>query len=59
MHTYTQVFILDALADYEPRDAAEARGMCERVQLRLQSGNAAVVLSAIKVLLWMYMHICT
>jgi vesicle coat complex subunit len=44
-----QVFILDALADYEPLSPSEARGICERVQLRLQSGNAAVVLSAVKV----------
>lgn len=56
-----QVFILDALADYEPLSPTEARGICERVQLRLQSGNAAVVLSAVKVCddSLCQMHLCS
>ena len=37
-----QVFILDALASYEPRDAREAEVIIERVTPRLQHANSAV-----------------
>jgi len=46
-----QIFILDALSQYTPKDASEAQRTCERVTPRLQHANAAVVLSAIKVLM--------
>eukprot|EP00051_Salpingoeca_urceolata_P014031 m.177822 g.177822 ORF g.177822 m.177822 type:complete len:871 (+) comp17972_c0_seq1:139-2751(+) len=46
-----QVFILDSLALYEPKDQREMQSICERVTPRLQHVNAAVVLSAVKVLL--------
>lgn len=46
-----QVFILDSLALYEPSDQREMQSICERVTPRLQHVNAAVVLSAVKVLL--------
>jgi AP-1 complex subunit beta-1 len=46
-----QVFILDAVSAYEPADAAEAETVIERVLPRLQHANAAVVLSAVKVVL--------
>lgn len=46
-----QIFILDALSQYTPKDANEAQRTCERVTPRLQHANAAVVLSAIKVLM--------
>eukprot|EP00052_Salpingoeca_macrocollata_P004250 m.40245 g.40245 ORF g.40245 m.40245 type:complete len:885 (+) comp14094_c0_seq1:109-2763(+) len=46
-----QVFILDSLAVYEPRDQRELQSICERVAPRLQHVNAAVVLSAVKVLM--------
>ncbi|CAG0916030.1 unnamed protein product [Notodromas monacha] len=46
-----QVFILDALTNYNPRDDKEAQSICERVTPRLAHANAAVVLSAIKVLM--------
>lgn len=46
-----QVFILDSLANYEPDDEREAQLICERVTPRLAHANAAVVLSAVKVLL--------
>jgi AP-1 complex subunit beta-1 len=46
-----QVFILDAVAAYEPADASEAETVVERVMPRLQHANAAVVLSAVKVIL--------
>ncbi|KAL5108809.1 AP-2 complex subunit beta [Taenia crassiceps] len=46
-----QVFILDAIAECTPSDEREARGIIERVMPRLQHANAAVVLSAVKVII--------
>ena len=46
-----QIFILDSLANYRPRDEKEAQSICERVTPRLSHANAAVVLSAVKVLM--------
>ena len=46
-----QVFILDSLATYTPTDPQEAQNICERVTPRLSHANAAVVLSAVKVLM--------
>ena len=44
-----QVFILDCLSSYTPKDDREAQSTCERVTPRLAHANAAVVLSAVKV----------
>jgi AP-1 complex subunit beta-1 len=46
-----QVFILDSLAKYTPADGREAESIIERVTPRLQHANAAVVMSALKVIL--------
>ncbi|KJE92686.1 adaptor-like protein complex 1 beta 1 subunit [Capsaspora owczarzaki ATCC 30864] len=46
-----QIFILDSLAVYDPRDGREAQSICERVTPRLSHANGAVVLSAVKVLM--------
>ncbi|XP_071448784.1 AP-1 complex subunit beta-1 [Hetaerina americana] len=46
-----QVFILDSLAGYAPKDEREAQSICERITPRLAHANAAVVLSAVKVLM--------
>lgn len=46
-----QVFILDALTSYTPKDEREAQSICERVTPRLAHANAAVVLSTVKVLM--------
>ncbi|CAD7087363.1 unnamed protein product [Hermetia illucens] len=46
-----QVFILDSLANYSPKDEREAQSICERITPRLAHANAAVVLSAVKVLM--------
>ncbi|KAL3140598.1 hypothetical protein ABBQ32_005169 [Trebouxia sp. C0010 RCD-2024] len=46
-----QVFILDSLATYRPRDSKDAESIVERVTPRLQHANCAVVLSAVKVIL--------
>ncbi|KAL1501451.1 hypothetical protein ABEB36_006768 [Hypothenemus hampei] len=48
-----QVFILDSLSNYTPRDDREAQSICERITPRLAHANAAVVLSAVKVLIKM------
>merc|ERR1719290_379954 len=45
-----QVFILDSLSNYNPKDDREAQSICERITPRLAHANAAVVLSAVKVL---------
>jgi len=46
-----QVFILNSLAKYSPRDPRESESIAERVTPRLQHANSAVVLSAVKVLM--------
>jgi len=46
-----QVFILDSLAKYTPRDSRDAETICERVSVRFNHSNSAVVLSAVKVVL--------
>eukprot|EP01111_Echinosteliopsis_oligospora_P018960 TRINITY_DN8952_c1_g1_i1.p1 TRINITY_DN8952_c1_g1~~TRINITY_DN8952_c1_g1_i1.p1 ORF type:complete len:912 (-),score=267.11 TRINITY_DN8952_c1_g1_i1:67-2802(-) len=46
-----QVFILNSLSKYSPRDPREAESIAERVAPRLQHANSAVVLSAVKVLM--------
>lgn len=45
-----QVFILDAVSSYRPADAEEAESMVERIVPRLQHSNAAVVLSAVRLI---------
>lgn len=46
-----QVFILDSVANYVPKDDREAQSICERVTPRLAHANSAVVLSAVKVIM--------
>jgi AP-1 complex subunit beta-1 len=53
-----QVFILDSLSKYTPEMGREAEGIIERVTPRLQHANAAVVMSAVKVIL-RYMDLIT
>ncbi len=48
---FVQVFILDSLSNYNPKDEREAQSICERITPRLAHANAAVVLSAVKVLM--------
>jgi len=52
-----QVFILDALAQYVPAGEREAESIIDRVLPRLKHANAAVVLSAVKIVLLMLDHI--
>eukprot|EP00697_Spironema_sp_BW2_P009419 gnl/Spiro4/24278_TR12053_c0_g1_i1.p1 gnl/Spiro4/24278_TR12053_c0_g1~~gnl/Spiro4/24278_TR12053_c0_g1_i1.p1 ORF type:complete len:969 (+),score=295.68 gnl/Spiro4/24278_TR12053_c0_g1_i1:78-2984(+) len=46
-----QISILDAVVDYVPSDSREAEHIIERVSPRLQHGNPALVLSAVKVIM--------
>lgn len=46
-----QVFILDSLAKFQPRNYKDAESICERVSVRFNHSNSAVVLSAVKVVL--------
>ncbi|XP_059990720.1 LOW QUALITY PROTEIN: AP-2 complex subunit beta-like [Lagenorhynchus albirostris] len=46
-----QIFILDCLSNYNPKDDREAQSICERVTPWLSHANSAVVLSAVKVLM--------
>ncbi|KAL0593845.1 AP-2 complex subunit beta [Plecturocebus cupreus] len=46
-----QIFILDRLSNYNPKDDQEAQSICERVTPWLSRANSAVVLSAVKVLM--------
>ncbi|CAF3994056.1 unnamed protein product [Rotaria magnacalcarata] len=46
-----QVFILDAISNYSPKDDKDAQSICERVTPRLAHANSAVVLSSVKVLM--------
>jgi len=49
VYRWGQVFILDSISNYTPKDDREAQSICERVTPRLAHANAAVVLSAVKV----------
>ncbi|KAJ1732562.1 beta-adaptin [Coemansia sp. Benny D160-2] len=46
-----QIAILEALADYTPKDEKEAENICERVLPRLQHANGSVVLTTVRLLL--------
>ncbi|XP_065184074.1 AP-1 complex subunit beta-1-like [Sycon ciliatum] len=46
-----QIFILDCLARYVPRDTREARSTADRVTARLSHANSGVVLSSMRLLL--------
>ncbi|KIY50902.1 Adaptor protein complex beta subunit [Fistulina hepatica ATCC 64428] len=50
-----QVYILDSLLRFVPERYADAEDIAERIAVQLQHGNSAVVLSTIKVLLYL-MH---
>lgn len=52
-----QVYVLDSLTAYKPSDSREAESIIERVIPRLQHANAAVVLSAVKIILLLMGHV--
>jgi len=51
-----QVLILDAFMRYKPEDYSEAETIIDRVAPRLQHGNCAVVMSAVRVVLMFLTH---
>lgn len=48
-----QVYILDSLLTFTPQTSAEAEQLGERLSIRLQHANSAVVLTTIKLLLYL------
>ncbi|KAI5452117.1 hypothetical protein NCC49_001055 [Naganishia albida] len=48
-----QVYILDSLLSFTPQSPNEAEQLAERISIRLQHANSAVVLTTIKVLLYL------
>ncbi|KAG2368503.1 Adaptor protein complex beta subunit [Suillus spraguei] len=52
-----QIYILDSLLRYVPEQHADAEVMAERVIVQLQHANSAVVLTTIKVLLYLMNYI--
>lgn len=46
-----QIFILEAISTHDPKDAAEAEDIAERITPRLAHSNPSVILSAVKVIL--------
>jgi len=51
-----QVLILDAITTYTPEDYQEAETIIDRVVARLQHGNCAVVMSAVRIVLMFLSH---
>lgn len=52
-----QIYILDSLLNYVPQTSDEANKMAERIVARLQHSNSAVVLTVIKILLYLMNYI--
>ncbi|TGZ84668.1 Adaptor protein complex beta subunit [Ascodesmis nigricans] len=52
-----QTYILEALMSYVPQDVTEAMIMAERISPRLQHSNSAVVLTCIRVILYLMNYI--
>lgn len=52
-----QAYILDALMNFVPQDSTDAELLAERISVRLQHANSAVVLTTIKVMLYLMNYI--
>lgn len=50
---FSQVYILDSLLSFTPTTSMDAEQLGERISVRLQHANSAVVLTTIKVLLYL------
>lgn len=48
-----QIYILDSLLSFVPQSHMEAEQLAERISVRLQHANSAVVLTTIKVILYL------
>ena len=53
MTRWGQVYILDSLLSFIPQSHMDAESLAERISVRLQHANSAVVLTTIKVLLYL------
>lgn len=54
-----QTYILEALMFFVPKDYADAEILAERIAIRLQHANSAVVLTATKVILYLMNYIAS
>ena len=52
-HRWGQIYIMDALMTFVPQEGQEAEMIAERIMPQLQHGNSAVILTTIKVLLYL------
>lgn len=57
LRRWGQIYILDSLLNYVPQTSDEATIMTERIVARLQHSNSAVVLTVIKILLYLMNYI--
>jgi AP-2 complex subunit beta-1 len=60
MHIFTiylfrwgQTYILESLMSYVPQEMGDAEMLCERIAPRLQHANSSVVLTAVKVIMYL------
>ena len=54
---WAQTYILEAMMNYVPQDTTEAQILSERIVPRLSHSNSAVVLTCIRVLLYLFNYI--
>ena len=52
-HRWGQTYILEALMYYVPEQEEDAELLAERIAIRLQHSNSAVVLTTVKVILYL------
>lgn len=59
VHKYRwgQTYILEALMYFVPQDPTDAELLAERIAIRLQHANSAVVLTTVKVILYLMNYI--
>jgi vesicle coat complex subunit len=57
LYRWGQTYILEALMSYVPQDTAEALLLAERIAPRLSHSNSAVVLTSIRVILYLMNYI--
>lgn len=50
---WSQVYILDSLLSFTPQNVLDAESLAERIAVRLQHANSAVVLTTVKVILYL------
>ncbi|KAG9048383.1 hypothetical protein FS837_013020 [Tulasnella sp. UAMH 9824] len=57
LRRWGQIYILDSLLNFVPQTSLDAEGISERILPRLQHANSAVVLTTIKILMYMMNYI--